>query len=226
MVVLYLQVMTNHRLPISIGAQFGDWTVIGEGTVKHEGRFWLCRCSCGAEKQIVGSRLSRGVSTNCGHRRWGRSAALSDAEYFWTKLAPPDDKGCRVYTGAQSEGYGIHSWQGTPKRAHRLAWELANNQTIPIDIQVCHKCDNPPCCEPSHLFLGTTQDNTQDRENKGRGPQEHRNPRAKLTADNVRDIRTRYDEGGITIQSLADEYGLSKPAMWQAIRRKNWRDVD
>lgn len=217
--------MANHMLQIATGDHYGDWTVVAMAHQKHEGQYWLCRCICGCERSIVGSRLVRGKSTNCGCRRWGRSGALTDEEHFWTRVGAEDENGCRPYLGGRTYGYGIHSWRGKTVRASRLAWTLSNGP-IPLGMEVCHKCDNPPCCEPTHLFLGTTLINALDRDTKDRGPQGVRNPRAKLTVDEVREARSLYATGGFTIQELADRYGLSKAGMHQAIARKNWRNVD
>lgn len=82
------------------------------------------------------------------------------------------DRGCWEFTGPRDkDGYGetppLKGGNGCV-RAHRVAWEIAFGP-IPAGMQVCHHCDNPPCNEPTHLFLGTTQDNTRDRDLKGRG---------------------------------------------------------
>lgn len=77
--------------------------------------------------------------------------------------------GCIEWKGARNpQGYGQKCIKGKRYRTHRLAWEWANGP-IPEGLFVLHKCDNPPCCNPDHLFLGTQTDNMQDMLAKGRG---------------------------------------------------------
>lgn len=96
---------------------------------------------------------------------------------FWAKVdksGGPD--ACWIWTASKvPSGYGSFGVNGRLFGAHRIAWVLENGQ-IPHDgsyhgMCVCHKCDNPACCNPAHLFLGTNMDNARDREKKGRGNQ-------------------------------------------------------
>jgi hypothetical protein len=91
-------------------------------------------------------------------------------ENFENHYAPMmDDTGCWVWFSARTEkGYGILKRNKYPRaRAHRVSYEKYVG-TIPKDMRVLHKCDNPPCVNPKHLFLGTDRDNTQDMISKGR----------------------------------------------------------
>lgn len=98
-----------------------------------------------------------------------------DAAQFWSRsvVAP---SGCWEWTGSRlPSGYGKKSVGGVHRYAHRLAWEMANGAPIPEGMFVCHRCDNPPCINPAHLFLGSCGDNTRDARDKGRlGPQRQR----------------------------------------------------
>src|SRR4051794_1324537 len=76
---------------------------------------------------------------------------------------------------------------------------------------VCHTCDNPPCVNPAHLFVGTDKDNAQDRERKGRRTL-HR-----LSDETIATIRKRYSAGGITQAALCQEFGVSKHYMWRIL---------
>lgn len=88
-------------------------------------------------------------------------------ERFWARVTESD--GCWLWNGHRdtrpAQGYGIAD---RGYRAHRLAWELANGVEVPAGLVVCHSCDNPRCCRPSHLFSGTTRDNIADCRAKGR----------------------------------------------------------
>jgi hypothetical protein len=87
---------------------------------------------------------------------------------FWEKVGPPTGSGCREWTaGRFSKGYGAFSLGGRLQKAHRVAWLLEYGE-IPAGALVCHHCDNPPCVEIAHLFLGTHQDNMTDKMRKGR----------------------------------------------------------
>lgn len=135
------------------------------------------------------------------------------------------------------DGYGrSHRWQGT----HRLAWIEANGP-IPDGMVVCHRCDNPPCVNVAHLFLGTVADNNRDRALKGRSAHNkvprpgEANGRALLTEQQVREIVATYQrEGrrlravprvGLTRRQLADRYGVSVPTIDAILSGRNWRHI-
>jgi ribosome-binding protein aMBF1 (putative translation factor) len=112
-------------------------------------------------------------------------------------------------------------------KSNRMAWRLANGAEIPVGMSVCHHCDNPPCCNPAHLFLGSHRENMADRDAKGRqacnpGRRGETSPAAKLTEADVLAIRRRYAGGGISQAALASEYGVAQSTISKITRRVRW----
>jgi hypothetical protein len=129
---------------------------------------------------------------------------------------------CAEYPRARHNlGYGT-VWCRTTKKlvkAHRAAWEAVNGH-IPEGMEVCHHCDNPPCCEPSHLFLGTSAENGQDMVNKGRSTYGEKNPRAKLTEADVLEIREMA--GSMTQRKIGNLFGINDSTVCMIISGKRW----
>lgn len=98
--------------------------------------------------------------------RKGHRVPLADR--FWSRVARKGPDDCWLWTGGLfGFGYGACWYEGRTTQAHRLSWEMAHGP-IPDGLAVLHRCDNPPCVNPSHLFLGTLADNTYDMMRKGR----------------------------------------------------------
>lgn len=149
---------------------------------------------------------------------------------FWRKVKKGD--GCWEWQGCQrsrrGKGYGSGGTYGIVvirKRAvsaHRVAWELTHGP-IPDGLCVCHRCDNPTCVRPDHLFLGTQADNTADKMAKGRHRvpcgQDHANH--KLSEEDVRAIRAEPERHGVGAE-LARKYGVKQPTIWNIRARKSW----
>jgi len=129
----------------------------------------------------------------------------------WNKTRQPFGYG-RVYTSS------THA-----EMAHRVSWMLFNGP-IPDGLFVLHRCDNPPCVRPDHLFLGTIRDNQVDSMNKGRNVRGTMNPRAKLDPDKVRSIRALYASGQ-TKESIAAMFGVSSPVIRGIVNGTGWSHV-
>lgn len=128
------------------------------------------------------------------------------------------DGGCWEWTkGRTDQGYGRLSLGDGEVRAHRMAYEIAFG-AVPPEQMVCHRCDNPPCCYPSHLFAGTNTDNMADMASKGRSLQGERHHKAKLTEADVRAIRA---DGRMQIH-IADAYGVTQGLIGMIKRGEVW----
>ena len=175
-------------------------------------------------------------------RRHARTHDLEvQASRFWAKVDHLGADECWEWKAARNKnGYGEVRWGGASARSHRVAYELANGP-IPAGLAVCHACDNPPCCNPAHLFLGTSQENTADRVAKGRsarvagdanGSHLHpealwrgsRNHQSKLTEPAVVDIRQRL-AAGESHRSIARSYGVVRETISAIARGQRWRHV-
>lgn len=125
-----------------------------------------------------------------------------------------------------SMSYGTIGYNRKTYYAHRLAWSYKNGP-IPKGLHVIHKCDNPPCCNPTHLTVGTVKDNITDCCSKGRNQVGSRHYQALLTESKVSEIRRRYRfRGGKDSQaSMAKEFGVSQGTIGNVIRGKTWKHV-
>lgn len=146
---------------------------------------------------------------------------------FWEKVdKSPHPKGCWIWTAfINPDGYGMFN-AGNKHIAHAsvVLWVIAHGQ-IEGDLSVLHKCDNPACVNPKHLFLGTQTVNIMDMVSKNRHIKGELSPQSKLTDAEVIEIRKRYAKGGCTHRSLAKEYGVDSSTITNAINHKYWKHV-
>jgi len=147
-------------------------------------------------------------------------------EIFWMNVFIGDDNECWEWKSLSGTNqYGNTRFDGKGYSTHRLAYKLFYGN-LPDDLYVLHKCDNPPCCNPNHLFLGTHQDNVDDREAKNRNKLPHSKGEdhglSKLTVDQVRLIRTYYNNGGWSYRRLAQKFGVSFGNIRKIVKRETW----
>lgn len=129
---------------------------------------------------------------------------------------------CWEWQGCRDRGYGRTSIGNVSLHAHRVIFAHFNGP-IPDGLIVRHRCDNPPCCNPAHLELGTHYDNAHDKIARGRARsvRGEGHPAARLTERDVRSIRSRLGAGE-TQSALAREFGITKVAVHAIHHRKTW----
>lgn len=175
---------------------------------------------CGKQKRVSFSEERKGArfcSHPCANDYWrgrpkGPLKRKTLEELFWPKVQKGDSEGdCWVWTGGvDGGGYGCLKAASVGKhtlKAHRVSWEM-HNGPIPEGLCVLHRCDNPPCANPNHLFLGTYLDNARDMVTKGR--QNH--PTPKLDLDYIPIIRRWLAEGDRQ-KHIAQCFGVSHTAI-------------
>jgi hypothetical protein len=174
-----------------------------------------------------------------------------DIQRFWAKVdKSASDDACWIWQAATNDYRGGYGQFGVGDRkhhhnrpAHRVAYEITFG-VIPPDLYVCHRCDNPRCVNPAHLWLGTQLDNVRDMMRKNRqnhtnkasgdrnGMRMHpesvlrgsSNPGAKFTTADVDYIRKRYAQGDVTLKSLADQFGVNKSTIGKIVRGITYSD--
>lgn len=171
-----------------------------------------------------------------------------DIERFYSRLKPGAN-GCIVWrTGTKHARFCA---KGVKLNAHRVAFFIATG-VDPGDYLICHSCDNPPCCNPEHLHIGTDLSNMQEAAERGRmatGPRNYihiedrsgdrhwsrrlpektkkgeNHPKAKLTTEQALEIRSRYLSGNTTYKALAAEFGVTLQAVHYLVKGKNWKHI-
>lgn len=211
----------------------------------HDARQRFCSRSCWES-----SRVPRDLSRTCDHcgitflparghpeqrfcslRCAHDSRARPLAERFWEKV-DRTGKDCWPWMGATVLGYGRFNLNRKSAVASRVAWELTHGAVAP-ELEVCHSCDNPACCRPSHLFLGTHDDNMKDALRKGRmvaGPRHpqyghpEQHPMRKLTWTQVRQIRAEFAVGRVTQGQLAERFGVRQTTISNIVHGGTWKE--
>lgn len=187
-------------------------------------------------------RIQRGNGSNAKHTYDMQNATTpipelseKDKARFWAKVDKRGTDECWPWRRAIAKsGYGVFGLYGKIKTSHRVSWRVCRGE-IPAGISVLHHCDNRPCCNPAHLFLGTHDDNMADKIKKGRQASgvTHAEYYArgtdggmtKLTEESVREIRSIYSTTGISQKRIAIRFGVDRTNISSIIRRKTWRHV-
>lgn len=147
-------------------------------------------------------------------------------ERFEEKYIPEPNSGCWIWTASSSKGgYGamtIGGRNGRAEKAHRISYQIYKGN-FDKSLDVCHKCDNPSCVNPDHLFLGTHQDNMKDMQNKGRRHNHigELHGMAILTQNDILEIRS----SNLPQRKLAAQYGVAQSQIWRIKNNKSWSHV-
>lgn len=161
---------------------------------------------------------------------------------FWNRVSKAGDSDCWTWQGPTSEsGYGTLYWRGRHSRAHRVSYEITHGR-IPGGLHVLHRCDNRPCCNPAHLWLGTHTDNMRDMFAKGRcrraSGAEHytalrpgcrargeKNRNSRLTEFQVSALLAEYVSRVTKQRDLARKYGVSQRLVSNIVHNRAWKHV-
>lgn len=144
-----------------------------------------------------------------------------DEEDFWKRVDIGSPNSCWEWLARKHKAYGQLTYQGIPYKAHRLAWTLHYKQNIPEGKVIMHLCDNPGCCNPAHLKLGTQLENIQQAvlQKKYHRPGEL-NSNAKLTSEIVGEIRSTRKAAKYFVK----RYGISRFTVYAIRKERIWKD--
>lgn len=213
----------------------------GDSKITRVGRLCvLCGKPYRARPDVLAQGMGRYCSKSCSNR--GRKQSLSERFAAIAALAERTEQGCLLWPGTRdASNYGvINADDGRQLRVSRLSLEMRIGPLAPGQLAL-HRCDNPPCFEPTHLFTGTNADNMADRDAKGRQAKGDRSgarmhpervrrgedhPRTRLTETDVRAIRAAYAAGGVSQKTIAGRYGITQGAVFQIVNRFTWRHVE
>lgn len=217
------------------GQRFGRLIVISRyGSIPKKlrgGRItWLCKCDCGNEKIALGEKLIYGKTRSCGCIR---NPPVKEANEKTIKKIKRfsyinQKTGCWEWQKYKNKlGYGYISYRGTQLKAHRTSW-IVFKGPIPDGMCVLHKCDNPKCINPDHLFLGTQFENIKDMLSKnrhGHGVNEGmKGANAKLSDEDVFWIR-KQEYSWKNCHEIAEKFGISPFSIYRIFKRQTWKHL-
>lgn len=212
-----------------IGEKFGKLLVLSKENSDRYGFNYKCKCDCGEEKIIRGSKLKSKEIKSCGCLRSPKQYEYIENLKLRLKKYSEYQGECLIWISKSvypNFGYGCISYRGKPIAAHRASY-LAFIGEIPKGKWVLHKCDNPKCINPNHLFLGTCKDNVIDMTKKGRGINkigiEHGN--SIFNEKDIDNIRYQYYTGMCSINKLRKKYDCSLFAIHSIVTRQTWKHI-
>ena len=207
--------------------------------------YGYCQCGCGQKTNIIKVTNSRYGHVAGEPYRYckGHRAKVRDrtnTERFWSYVNKDFPGTCWEWIGGKRDGgYGRYWFEGKAMPSHRYSYELLNGP-VPDGYIICHKCDNPACCNPDHLFLGTNARNSADMVAKGRQskgiehakailpnrPKGINHANSVLTEEQVIEMRVLYETGKWFQRALAKRYNTSQATVQRVVTRKAWSHVE
>lgn len=192
----------------------------------------LCECGCGLPAPVPQKNDKRAgwikdvpLRFRRGHHKKGAYLYESLARTFWDHVVTGNTNECWEWRGSQKgPGYGYFTARGKPYYAHRASWEI-HNGPIPTGMFVCHRCDNPACVNPAHLFIETHEGNVADKVAKNRQPKGGQHNNAKISELDVIEIR-RLHKSGLSQRAIAEAKKISASQVNRIILRKSWGHVE
>lgn len=186
-------------------------------------RFERRRYKCSAPRWAKARFCSRDcqiATTGVGRRKYA-----SAADAVQSNISPEPNTGCWLWAGPfmKETGYGRVGFDNREILAHRLSFEV-HVGPVSADLMVCHTCDVPLCVNPQHLFLGTCKDNMMDAASKQRTTLGERNAMARLSADEVVQIRAARSAGR-SLRDIGDEFNVSEANVRAIAKRETWRHI-
>lgn len=156
------------------------------------------------------------------HWDMGRVYTQRTVEQFWQMVRVGHEEECWSWLGGYKNGYGRLWWRDRSRRAHQVAFELHHGRPLTPGLFVLHHCDNPPCCNPAHLYEGTQADNNRDRDARKRT-----RGHATLSAVQVHAIRDAYASGQqVTQNDLARQFGVTQSSISRVLSRDSWAHLE
>lgn len=189
--------------------------------------YGYCKCGCGQKTPIATytdkkRNIAKGQPVNYIHGHNSHKPSLAIA--FASHVTPSTSDECWIWTGSLNlQGYGRFGHNYRDYIAHRVSYEL-HYGPIPEGMVVCHKCDNPPCVNPAHLFLGTHADNVADMVSKGRNGRGIQMATPKLNEAQVLEIRA-LAASGMNYTEIARRYPVTNHQISEIARGAVWREV-
>lgn len=224
-----------------IGRRYGRLMVVSaaETYVSPKGQTqtrWNCRCDCGNTSTPTRCALNRGTTLSCGclmdeikRRKKPKPSESEMKASFWRRVEIKGEDECWPWRmGKTTRGYGVVWFAGRKYKTHRLALQLTLGRELNADELACHRCDNPPCCNPAHIYAGTPKQNTADCLARNRANREMGSKRynAKLTEEQVERIKREapfrtYGWG----RRIAKEMGVGRSAVSNIVAGLRWKQV-